>query len=48
MGPDVTGYQLFDKVGLAYARLSIIESITGDQPIFSTKSETEVTVYLYE
>ena len=78
-GPDGTGIKSFDNVGLAHARLSIIDLITGDQPIhnedqsiwtvfngeifnfielreslenkghiFSTQSDTEVIVHLYE
>ena len=33
---------------LAHVRLSIIDLTTGDQPIFSTKSDKEVIVHLYE
>ena len=32
-GPDGTGSKLFNNVGLAHARLSIIDLTTGDQPI---------------
>lgn len=78
-GPDGTGIKIFKNVGLAHARLSIIDLITGDQPIynedqsvwtvfngeifnfvelreslekkghkFTTQSDTEVIVHLYE
>jgi len=78
-GPDGTRIKIFDRVGFAHARLSIIDLQTGDQPIhnedqtvwtifngeifnyielredlekrghvFSTHSDTEVIVHLYE
>ena len=78
-GPDGQGIKIFDKVGLAHSRLSIIDLVTGQQPIhnedkniwtvfngeifnyielrellvnkghvFSTKTDTEVIVHLYE
>ncbi len=78
-GPDGFGYHLAPPVGLAHARLSIIDLATGEQPIhnedrsvwvvfngeifnyvelraelladghvFSTQSDTEVIVHLYE
>ena len=78
-GPDGFGFHLAPPVGLAHARLSIIDLATGEQPIhnedrsvwvvlngeifnyvelradllaaghvFSTQSDTEVIVHLYE
>jgi asparagine synthase (glutamine-hydrolysing) len=78
-GPDGYGFHVSPPVGLAHARLSIIDLATGDQPIhnedrsvwvvfngeifnyvelraelsaqghvFSTQSDTEVIVHLYE
>jgi asparagine synthase (glutamine-hydrolysing) len=78
-GPDGFGYHVAPPVGLAHARLSIIDLATGEQPIhnedrsvwvvfngeifnylelraelladghvFSTQSDTEVIVHLYE
>jgi len=78
-GPDSINTKKFEQIGLAHARLSIIDLTTGDQPIcnedksiwvvfngeifnyielreqlvkkghrFSTKSDTEVIVHLYE
>ena len=79
LGSDGTAIKVFDRVGFAHARLSIIDLQTGDQPIhnedqsiwtifngeifnyielredlvkkghvFSTQSDTEVIVHLYE
>ena len=78
-GPDGFGFHLAPPIGLAHARLSIIDLATGEQPIhnedrsvwvvfngeifnyvelraellaqghvFSTQSDTEVIVHLYE
>ena len=43
-GPDGKGFHLDAGVGLAHARLSIIDLATGDQPIFNT-DETVCTVF---
>ena len=36
--PDGTGFKLFKNVGLAHARLSIIDLTTGEQPIHLDRS----------
>lgn len=39
-GPDGYGYHVDDGVGLAHARLSIIDPLTGDQPMCSPDRRT--------
>lgn len=41
-GPDATGYHIDGRIGLAHARLSIIDLDTGDQP----QGNEDGTVYL--
>ena len=43
-GPDGVGFKIFDNVGLAHTRLSIIDLQTGDQPIHN-EDETVWTVF---
>ena len=43
-GPDGTGYKIFDSVGLAHSRLSIIDLTTGQQPIHN-EDKTIWTVF---
>jgi asparagine synthase (glutamine-hydrolysing) len=41
-GPDGTGYYIDGGIGLAHARLSIIDLATGDQPIHNETADVQV------